>query len=324
MNRSHLSRRNLLKVAGSAAVPILLPGGLGPGESECRAADVPNDSCTLGFSTYGMKEMASQRAIRLLDEIGYDAVELAVRSGWDADSAVLGKGRRVELRRMIDQSGLRLTSLMEHVYPTDDEQQAIALERLKMAADVAHDLVPEDPPLVQTVLGGGDFENDKNMLRDRLGEWIRLADSTDTTIAIKPHRGGAVSKPSHGVWLIEQLGDPARLRMVYDYSHYAFRDLSLDETIRTALPFTAHVAVKDAVDEGKRIVFRLPGTAGTIDFASLIRQFHNGGYRGDFNCEVSGMVWNKKGYDPVAAARRCYETMSRAFADSGVRRPVAA
>ena len=41
---------------------------------------------------------------------------------------------------MMERSGLRLTTLMEHVYPTDDRQQAVALEGRKMAAAVAHDL----------------------------------------------------------------------------------------------------------------------------------------------------------------------------------------
>jgi inosose dehydratase len=108
--------------------------------------------------------------------------------------------------------------------------------------------------------------------------------------------------------------------MVYDYSHYAFRDLPLEQTIRMALPYTAHVAVKDPVEEGNRVVFKLPGEAGTVDFASMIRQFHEGGYRGDFNCEVSGMVWNQPGYDPIQAAKLCHANMSAAFQKAGVKR----
>ena len=145
---------------------------------------------------------------------------------------------------------------MEHVPPTNEEKQAIALERLKSAAQVAHDLVPDAAPLIQTVLGGGEFESSKTALRDRLGDWVRLADQSEVTIAIKPHRGGAMSNPSEAVWLLEQLGKPDRLKMVYDYSHYAFRNLPLADTIKTALPFTSHIAVKDAAEEGGRVVFQ--------------------------------------------------------------------
>ncbi|WP_161604810.1 sugar phosphate isomerase/epimerase family protein [Roseiconus nitratireducens] len=268
-----------------------------------------------------MKTLATERALEVLAEIGFDSVELAVRSGWDADSATLNARRRKTIRERIDQSRLRLTSLMEHVYPTDDRQQAVALDRLKLAGDVAHDLAPEDPPLVQTVLGSGDFQREKTRLRDRLGDWVDLADARNVVIAIKPHRGGIVSTPAEAVWLMNQLGDPARLRMVYDYSHYAFREMPLAETIQTSLPFVAHVAVKDAIREAGRVVFRLPGETEAIDFPQLLRRFFDGGYRGDFNCEVSGMVSNRPGYDSIAAARTCYQNMSAAFERSGVPRP---
>ena len=93
----------------------------------------------------------------------------------------------------------------------------------------------------------------------------------------------------------------------------------MGDTIRTALPHTAHIAVKDAVQENGRVVFKLPGEAGTIDFPTLIRLFYAGGYVGDFNCEVSGMVWNRKGYDPIAAARTCHRNMKKAFLEAGVK-----
>lgn len=312
-----LSRRAILRLAGAAAPWLLGSAGGWAAADESPARDV----CTLGFSTYGMKSLSTERACRELAQIGYDSVELTVRSGWDADSAALLPARRKALRSLLSQLPLRLTSLMEHVSPTDERQQAVALERLKLAAGAAHDLAPERPPVVQTVLGGGRFEEAKGQLRDRLAEWVRVADEADVTIAIKPHRGGVVSRPSEAVWLFEQLDRPRRLRMVYDYSHYAFRNLPLEETIRTALPHTVHIAVKDAARQGDRVVFQLAGAAGTIDYAELIRRFHAGGYRGDVNCEVSGMIWSRSDYDPIAAAKTCYANLNSAFRQAGVARP---
>ena len=80
--------------------------------------------------------------------------------------------------------------------------------------------------------------------------------------------------------------------------------------------------MKDTVkrdDGGFR--FELPGTAGTINFSTLIRQFYDLGYRGDISCEVSGMVWGKPDYDPRSAIKTCYENMSKAFELAGVPRP---
>ncbi len=308
------SRRQLIRATSCAWLSTAIPGHSTAAEKIKRPT-----SCTLGFSTYGMKTLTTLRALDVLEEIGYDAVELTVRNGWDADSAKLDGKRRDELRKRLADSPLRLTSFMEHVAPTDAKKQAHALERLKMGMELAHDLAPKAPPLIQTTLGSGKFVQMRKQLRDRLGEWIRVADASGITIAIKPHRGGVVSKPSEAAWLLEQLGNPNRLRMVYDYSHYIFRDLPLGDTIRTALPHTAHIAVKDAVQENGRVVFKLPGEAGTIDFPTLIRLFYAGGYTGDFNCEVSGMVWNRRGYDPVSAARTCHRNMKKAFLEAGVR-----
>jgi len=304
----------------------LLAGGEGlvpwvdeaSGQEHIKTSD---DGCTLGFSTYGMPSLQSEAAIEVLSEIGFDSVELAVREGWDADSASLTRGRRKAIRDRLERLSLRLTSLMEHVSPVSEKQQAFALERLRLATELAHDLSPDSPPLVQTVLGSGDFQTSKNLLRDRLEAWIRLADETQTTIAIKPHRGGIVSQPAEAVWLLEQLGKPGRLRMVYDYSHYAFRDLPLIQTIEASLPYVAHVAVKDVARRNNQVVFELPGETGNIDFADLIGRLHTGGYRGDINCEVSSMVSKRPDYDSVAAARVCYRNLSTAFDRSGVERP---
>ncbi|MEE2639795.1 MAG: sugar phosphate isomerase/epimerase [Planctomycetota bacterium] len=316
-----LSRRESMRTATAALLPpVLMPTGLllpGVSRPEGNGAE---RGCTLGFSTYGMKNLPTEKAIQIIGEIGFDAVELTVWEGWDADSARMNRKRRLELRQRIADSGLYLTSLMEHVTLLGAGRQKKAIQRLKHAGDLAHDLVPESPPILQTVLGSGNFSSQRNELRDHLGEWIRLAKSNRSVIAIKPHRGGVVSRPSEAVWLFEQLGKPERLRMVYDYSHYAFRNLSIQQTVQTALPFTSHVAVKDAVQQKDRVVFKLPGENQTIDFAEIIRTFHAGGYRRDINCEVSGMVWNQKGYDPQVAARTCYRNMAKAFRQADVPR----
>ncbi len=312
------TRREFLRLSAVPAAAWLFPVGLFAQKKRDSSEQAAGP--TLGFSTYGMKTLPTERALKVLSEIGFDAVELAVRVGWDADSARLTPERRQSLRKLLGDLPLRLSALMEHVPPTGDKEQAEALERLKLAAEVAHDLAPGSPPVIQTVLGGGTFEDVKESLRDRLAEWVKVADAAETTIAIKPHRGGAVSKPADAVWLFEQLGKPLRLRMVYDYSHYAFRDLPLENTIRTAIPYTAHIAVKDPVEEKNRVIFKLPGEAGTVDFPKLIRSFAGAGYQGDFNCEVSSAVWNKPGYDPIQAAKTCYANMSAAFEKAGVKR----
>ena len=276
---------------------------------------------TFGFSTYGMKGVASEEAIGTLAEIGFDSVELAALSGWDADPASLKPDRRAAIRRRMVDSGLRLTALMENLPPSaDDARHQAQVDRIKAAAQLAHDLAPDDPPPVETVLGGTDWAKSKSLFVKRLADWLKAAESADAVIAIKPHRGNALSRPEEAVELFRELGNSPRLRMVYDYSHFAGRDMPMSDTIRVSLPWTVFVSIKDLAIENGREVFKLPGETGLIDYPAMIRQFHAGGYTGDFNCEVSAMISKVAGYDPIKAAKQCYAAIAPAFEAAGVSR----
>lgn len=276
----------------------------------------------LGFGTYGTRGLSTEEAISLIAGTGFDAIELTVNSGWDAAPEKMPPARRKSIRRQIVGSGLELTSLMESIRPTADPKQGQAnLDRLRSSMELARDLSRRRVAQVQTVLGGGQWEENKNMFRDRLGAWLELAREFGVVAAIKPHRGGAMSRPSEAIWLIQQLGKPVHLRMVYDFSHYIYRDMNLLATIQESAAFTNQVVVKDTVrTKTGGTTFMLPGEARTIDYPLLIHTFHQLGYRGDVSCEVSSAVWNKPGYDPVSAVATCYKHMSQAFRDAAVGR----
>lgn len=287
-------------------------------------AMIPDDSSpqkmTLGFSTYGAKTLPTERAIDLIADNGFDSIELTIWPDWDADSATMSPQRRVTLRQHLATRNLRLTSLMEHLHIDEkDRTAAERMERIKLAAELAHDLSPNNPPLLQTTIGGGGQWNKKrDVYASEISEWLKVADAEDLVIAVKPHRGGAFSRPDEAVELIELLNKPQRLRMCYDYSHYDFRDMTLEETIKTSLPYVAHVAVKDVIQKNGKTRFALPGEGGRIDYAKLINLFHDGGYRGDICCEVSGQVWSQPDYDPVNCAKSCYANLSAAFAKADI------
>lgn len=310
-----LHRRDFLRNAGIAAATVALP-------HNAIADDKPTEhGVTFSFGTYGMKSMKTEDAIRTIANIGYDGIEIAVRPDWDAAPSQMPAARRSQVRTLLDSSGIVLTALMEHLYPTnDDADHRSGMDRLRKVAELGHDLAPKASPLIQTVLGGGTWEQKKNMFRDRLGDWSVLAKESETVIAIKPHRGGGMSRPSEGAWLIQQLGNTPWLRLVYDYSHYAFRDMSVADTVATALPYTGHIAIKDTILTDNGFRFALPGESGDFDYADLFKRFYSGGYRSDICCEVSSMVSNQPGYDPVAAAKTCYANISPAFTVAGVPR----
>lgn len=328
-----LTRRGFLGAGLSGAFGLSLPGPCGlevfagnaaRGASGQRGgASTRLAGLTLGFSTYGMRTLRTERAIEAIADAGFDSVEIAIMKGWDAAPETLGRERRAAIAELLADRRVFVRSLMEHLHIDEGGQSTQErLERLKRAAELAHALDPAHPPLVQTTIaGGGRWDQKRAMLAQELQQWIRVADRHQLTIAIKPHRGGAFSRPDQAAELIDQLGKPQRLKMCYDYSHYDFRDMTLERTVRTALPYLAHVAVKDiAPDPDGRLRFQLPGESGRIDYPKLLRLLFEGGYRGDVCCEVSAQIWSRPGYDAQAAAETCYRNMARAFERAAVPR----
>lgn len=304
----HLKRRQLLKAALVASLT----------HSLLQAAQ-DKKSMTFGFSTYGMKGIATETAVQILSDIGFNGVELAVWEGWDAAPESVNSERRKRIRGALREHGIRLSALMENLKPSADAgEQKKTGDRLKAVAGLAHDLSPDDPPVIETTLGGNQWKNSKHLFVERMAVWSEIAEQTKTVIAIKPHRSNAMSRPEEAVWLLKQLDEPKWLRMVYDYSHFDRRDMTLEDTIKTSLPYTSFVAIKDTAEVDGQVRFALPGDSGRIDYTKLLTMLKEGGYTGDVNCEVSGQIWNVKGYDPIATARKCYANLAPAFKLAGL------
>ncbi|QDT26240.1 Xylose isomerase-like TIM barrel [Gimesia panareensis] len=308
-----ISRRQFLSTAGATCLTL-------PCLSPLFAGKTAPPTLTLGFSLYGMPHMKTEQALQTVADIGYDSTELCLMDAWDATPLKLNKQRRTEIAKKLDDTGLKLTSLMEHCDLTGSPaSQKPVLERLKRAAQLGHDLKPDQPPLIETTAGSGKWEDRKEEMRDNLKGWAEVAESTQTVIAVKPHRGGVVDRPEQGVWLVEQINSPW-IRLNYDYSHFTHRDIALEDSLKTMLPYTSFIQIKDTVLKDNKARFVLPGESGDIDYVRLLKIAVAGGYRGDICCEVSGMVFKQPGYDPVAAAKTCYQNIAPAFQKAGIKR----
>ena len=219
---------------------------------------------SLGYSLYGMKTLPLERALAACAEIGYDAVELAAMDGWPADPAKLSVDARWQLSRQLGDLKLSLTALMENLsLDVSDDQHRRNLDRLRAAADLAHALVPQPAPLIETVLGGkpGTWEAVRDRFAARLADWEQVAAASDTVLAVKPHRFGAMNAPEHVLWLLNQVRS-RWVRLVYDYSHFQHRGFRLPETLRQLAPLAAMIHIKDTVIEQGVARFVLPGDGG--------------------------------------------------------------
>lgn len=280
--------------------------------------------CGLAIGTYGLQSMKLGDAIRLVAETGYNAVEISTMSGMTGDPSVLSSDDRARLRDLLAGSGLRLCGLMADLHPqkleADHQKQLVQVFHL---IQLGHALSPDRPPVVQTVLGGKNWEESRELFRDRIADWVQVAADQRGILSIKPHRNHAMTRPSQAAWIIDQLGAPDRLGLVYDYSHYAFHDpeIPIAASVAEAGSRVNYVAVKDAVQADGKVSFALAGEGGNWDHAEIIAALYDAGYRGDFCCEVSSQIWKSDpSYDPVAATKTCFGNLEAAFGRSGVAR----
>jgi sugar phosphate isomerase/epimerase len=312
---AEISRRNFFPQAAFFSTTALFAQKLSRADDASRAIG-------LGFSLYGMKTLTIDAALKALAEIGYDCTELPVMPDWPADSARLDAAARKALRDQFADRGVRLSALMENLPALGDDAKHLAnLERLKRATELSRELGRDGKsPPIETILGSkpGEFDAVKGRFVERLRDWAKVAAEAQVAVAIKAHVSNATQQPEQLLWLLDQVASPW-LKAAYDYSHFQLQGLEMKETMTSILPRAAFIHVKDTEHaQGKR-GFLLPGE-GTIDYVAMFRELGQSTYRGDVVVEVSSQVFNRPGYDPLAAASKCYNHLADAFSKSGLKR----
>lgn len=300
-----MNRRIWLKTTAVAS--------LAPTFRSARAA--PTIQPLIGMGTYALPNYALPDAIRLVAETGFDSIEIASMPGYHGAPDQVSKAQRAEARKQLEGENLKLGALMGLPQP-DAAKAADNTEWVKQMLELARDLSTDGHPLIQTILGGGEWEDKKALFRDTLGPWVELARQAGVRLAIKPHRSNAMSLPEQAIWLIQQLKADDTLSLVFDPSHFAYRDLDYADLVKQALPYTGYVVLKDAVQRDDKVRYALPGDTAAIPHAAIVRQFLEAGYLGEVCAEVSGHVSKAEGYDPVKATQSCHTQLRRIVAQA--------
>ena len=195
----------------------------------------------------------------------------------------------------------------------DDENEAANFLRVRLAAELAHELAPGKRPLIETVHGGkpAEWEAVKEKMIERLKDWAKVAEEKKVVVASKAHVGNALHKPSDANWLLEQVGSKS-LRLAFDQSHFGLQKISLESALDTLLPSTVFIHVKDAEGDAAKFQFLLP-TEKENRYAEYFKLLVEKKSHGDVVVDVSGQIHSKPGYDPVVAATTCYDLLAWAI-----------
>jgi inosose dehydratase len=307
-----LTRRNALIMTAASALYTSIPK-ISSGRP--TAAKVG-----FGFSLYGMKNLPLVDALRICAEVGYDCVELPTMADWPGAPEKMSSEDRKRFGEALATHSLRLSALMENlVLMAAPEMHAKNIERLRSAADLGHELKPGNSTIIETVMGGQptQWEEVREAMVERLGEWAKVAEQTQSTIAIKAHIGGAAHRPEHIRWLLDQVNSP-RLKAVFDFSHFQLRGLNMQDSWNALASDTVFIHIKDSTGDQQKFQFVLPGE-GTINYIEYLKLVRESGYQGDVVVEVSGQIHSRPDYDPVAACKKSY-AVAASFAQAGLER----
>lgn len=306
---SGLNRREFLTRSAGAVALATLPNW---------AAAPTGAKISLGHSLYGMQTVPLPEAVAHCARIGFRNVELAIDPGFPAEPAKFSKIARKELRTQLASLGLPVSCLMRNLRLVGGLTPAQNLEAIKEAAELAHDLSPDAPPPVETILGGKPAEWDqvKDAMADELRRWATTAEASKVELLPKAHVSMAVNTPERLLWLLEQ-APSANVNVAFDYSHFEAQGLSLEQTWAALGARTRFIHVKDYRRGGDRLQWLLPGE-GAVDYVKYFRLLQDTGYRGAVVVEVSSLIFRVPGYDPVATAEKCYPPLARAMREAGV------
>jgi sugar phosphate isomerase/epimerase len=270
-----------------------------------------------GYGTYGMRTLATREALQLIADIGYEGVELCIMPGWSTDSATISPETARTVGGVLHDRGLVAFAFIDSLgMSSDPKRRDKNLERIKRAAALADRL--RVSPVLDTVLGykSADWDRVKHAMADEVGAWAEQAKDAPLTIGIKPHASQALDRPEKALWILKQVSKP-NIRVVYDYSHMQLEGLSIERSLRPLLPYIATISVKDAKGTADHPQYLLPGD-GTIDYVAYFRLLKEWNYRGFVSVEVSRMIFDAPGYNPVRTAHLCYERLKPAFRSSGL------
>ena len=264
-----------------------------------------------------MQSLPVDQAIQEIRRIGYDGAELCLMAGWPSEPAKLDAAARKRIRK----TGFPIPSLIENFnLLVSPEAHRATLERIRVAAALAHDIAPKFPPVLQSVLGGkpSEWEQVKGRMAERFADWAKTAAASGILLTVKSHVGSASDTPEKLIWLLDQVRSPA-LKGIYDYGHFELLGFDLEKSLELLLPHCQFVTVKD----GKRVngapQFLLPGE-GTIDYKRYCAKLRDMHWSGWMLVEISRQLQTVPGYDPLRAAQKSYSHLAPILKQSGLRR----
>ena len=268
----------------------------------------------LGYSNYGMKDVDIVEALPRIRSMGYEAMELCARDGWETTAENFGGPDRKWLSARLLEVGFPTPPIMEavDVCATGDARAAM-LRRAQATFELANDLNHGDGPAVVTTTVGDpnpDWDTGKQLVRDGFLELADLASRHNVIVAAESHAGSNFNSPEKAAWLMENTRHD-HLKLNFDISHFVAQGIDMARSIDLCVPYAVHTHIKDGYTRDGSVHYQLPGD-GQMSLVDYMAMVEEAGLAVPVYVEVSRQLSEQPGFDPWATAEYCFRKLDDA------------
>ncbi|MFF5296510.1 sugar phosphate isomerase/epimerase family protein [Paractinoplanes globisporus] len=209
---------------------------------------------------------------------------IEVRSAWDVNILDLSPDQLATMKKTLSAYGMKVSSIGSPIGKIFiDEDFAPHLERMRHAAEVAHEL---DAPYIRIfsffLRPGSDPADHRAEVIDRMRALVRVAEEADLILLHENEKEIYGDVPDRCLDLIRSVGSPY-LRLAWDPANFVQVGVRpYSEGYAKLRPHLEYVQIKDALAADGTVV---PAGQGDGEVAETIRALRHDGFDGFFSLE---------------------------------------
>lgn len=244
----------------------------------------------LGYRTSGLGDRSWKRCFSILNEIGYEMVEICLE-----DSEVLeDKGPEADtVKEWLQQNDLEASIS----YHGDNVSLSRKIKNTYKAIEFAGDLGVNTVIINAESVKPGKKEQQLEKISDRFQNFCKEAKKEGVTLAVEPEPDLVIHGLKDTLKLLKEVNSP-QLGVNLDIGHVFITDGDLPEVINKLEDAIVYTHLEDI--SGKVHKHLLPG-AGDIDFEELITSLKNINYDGPLVFDLFGL-----GNNHIEYAKQAY------------------
>jgi sugar phosphate isomerase/epimerase len=254
-------------------------------------------------------------AVRMIKDVGYDALEICAADGWPSSPVDFTAARQSDLGKLSQDLGFEspiMFALIDVCAPHSDRMAMLDLTRRKF--EMAQRLHYDDSPILITTTPGHSappWDSGREQIRDAFLSLADMAAESGIVVAIEAHAGTDFETPEKAVWMMEQTKH-SNLKLDLDISHFVVEGSEMVHSVNLCAPHSAMVHIKDGEKVDGQVQFCLPGDGG-IDIPGFMTALRDNGLEDQpVFAEVSQMQSREADYQPREVAEFCYNALDSA------------